>query len=46
MTIGGLLLLGAIVGLVIGYVKLKEQGQKIESLEKKISKKKKTSEEE
>jgi len=41
MTIGGLLLLGAIVGLVIGFVKIKEQNQKIEVLEKKLSEKEK-----
>jgi len=41
MTIGGLLLLGAIVGIVIGYVKIKEQNEKIEKLEKKINKKSK-----
>ena len=39
MTIGGLLLLVTIVAVVIGFVRVKEQGERISKLEKKISKK-------
>ena len=39
MTLGGLLLLITIVALVLGFVKLRDQGQKISSLEKKLGKK-------
>jgi len=40
MTLGGLLLLGAIVAVVVGFVKIKEQEKKISVLEKKVGGKK------
>jgi len=39
MTLGGLLLLVTIIAVCIGFVKIKDQGQKISDLEKKIGKK-------
>jgi len=40
MTLGGFLLLATIIAMAVGFVKLKEQGEKISRLEKKISGKK------
>lgn len=38
MTIGGLLLLVTIIAVCIGFVRIRDQGQKISDLEKKIGK--------
>jgi uncharacterized transporter YbjL len=38
MTLGGLLLLVTIIAVGIGFVKIRDQGQKISDLEKKIGK--------
>lgn len=42
MTIGGLLLIVTIIAVVLGFVKIREQGQKISDIEKKIVKREET----
>ena len=43
MTLGGILLLGTVVAVVVGFVRIKEHERKISSIEKKVSGKKESS---